>query len=406
MSVFLFILFETIIGIIDIDPATLTKVVENGVTYWIQYKGVIGYERRLYDSQIIYIKYEDSGVIERQSYTERLIRPFNIYRIVEQAQLIWTVTQASFKTIFTIPVNGMGRAKGLQTLSSAMNRYKEDISFNAETGELLINGKMNMPFNKEYWMPENENGKPEIETLTDQGPDLANSEQMKYYEEKLYKASKIPSSRFDKEMAATWFGTDPSQALRDEINFGRFTERLRSIFGQILVKPIKIQLALQMPEIKNDKRILEAIGVKFNSYNQFMELMEEQVDLTRLEHIQSLKDTFTTTDADGNEEHYFCDRFLIVKYLKMSDADLDMNEKFKLEDALKKKKQKEETGGDEEGSEGEEGEENEISKDDVSDILGQGSDKGEGSESEGPEEEGGNEIDKEMLGDVKPEGEG
>ena len=55
---------------------------------------------------------------------------------------------------------------------SAMNRYKEDISFNGDTGELLVNGKMNLPFNKEYWMPENENGTPQIETLVD-GEDWA-----------------------------------------------------------------------------------------------------------------------------------------------------------------------------------------------------------------------------------------
>ena len=95
---------HSITGIVDVDPAMLTKTVEDGITYWILFKGVTGQERKLLDSQIIYIKYEDSGVSDRQSYLERLIRPFNIYRIVEQAQVIWTVTHSSFKTIFTIPV--------------------------------------------------------------------------------------------------------------------------------------------------------------------------------------------------------------------------------------------------------------------------------------------------------------
>lgn len=42
----------------------------------------------------------------------------------------------------------------MQTLNSAMARYKEDIDFNTETGELKVNGRTNLPFNKEYWMPE------------------------------------------------------------------------------------------------------------------------------------------------------------------------------------------------------------------------------------------------------------
>lgn len=382
---------KNIIGIIDIDPATLTRVVENGTTYWVQFKGVLGKERRLLDAQIIYIKYEDSGVVERQSYIERLIRPFNVYRIVEQAQIIWTVTQSSFKTIFTIPVQGMSRARGLQTLNAAMNRYKEDISFNGDTGELKVNGKMMLPFTREYFMPENENGKPEMETLTDQGPSLMDSEQLKWFESKLYKMSKIPESRFDRENPSTWFGSDPSQQLRDEIKFSRFTTRLQHIFAEILLKPIRIQLALQIPDIKNDKRILNSVGLHFNSYNQFVELMEEQIDMTRMEHIQSLRDTFMTTDEEGNEEHYFSDEFLLVKYLKMSDADLELNAKYKAKERALKKNTKE----NEENSEDNGGE----NTDELDQELGI-----ENTE-ETPEEENNNEIDSEMNGDVQPESE-
>lgn len=393
---------KNIIGIIDIDPATLTRVVENGISYWVQFKDVLGKERRLLDAQVIYISYEDSGVVERQSYLERLIRPFNIYRIVEQAQIIWTVTQASFKTIFTIPLQGMTRARGLQTLNAAMNRYKEDISFNGDTGELKINGKMMLPFTREYFMPENENGKPEIETLTDPGPSLMDSEQLKWFESKLYKMSKIPQSRFDNDNPSTWFGTDPSQQLRDEIKFSNFTKRLQHVFSEILLKPIRIQLALQIPDIKNDKRILNSICLHFNSYNQFVELMEEQVDMTRIEHIQSLRDTFVTTDAEGNEEHYFDDEFLIVKYLKMSEADLELNAKYKELKKLRKKKDEDsgegEDGGDSDAGGGDEELDKELGLDDSDKGGDEGGDKDMESDSS-------DNIDAELSGDVKPESE-
>ena len=377
-----------ITGIVDIDPATLTRSVKDGVLTWTQFKGVIGQERNLLDSQVIYIKYEDSGVVERQSYLERLIRPFNIYRIIEQAQVIWTVTQASFKTMFTIPVNGMNRAKGMQTLNSAMNRYKEDISFNTETGELMVNGKANLPFNKEYWMPENENGKPEIETIVDQGPSLNDSDQLKYHLSKLYKMSKIPENRFDKESAATWFGTDPTQTLRDEINFGRFVSRLQNTFATIIIKPLQIQLVLSIPEMKNDKRILDAIGFKYNSYNQFNEMMDLEVDTKRMEYIQTIRDAFMTTDAEGNEKRFFSDKFLILRYLKMSEADLEWNEKCKLEEKENEEAEQEENGGDEEmdngGQEENEGDENAADTGMESDTGDQGSDS-------------------EMMGDVQPD---
>ena len=386
---------KSITGIVDIDPATITKTVEDGVTYWVQFKDVMGRERKLLDSQIIYIKYEDSGVSSRQSYLERLIRPFNIYRIVEQAQVIWTVTQSSFKTMFTIPISGMNKAKGMQTLSQAMNRYKEDISFNTETGELQVNGKMNMPFNKEYWMPENENGKPEIETLVDSGPQLNDSDQLKYFEEKLFKMSKIPSSRFDKDAQSTWFGTDPTQQLREEINFGRFVGRIRNAFAEIMLKPLRIQLSLSIPDIKNDKRILDSISLRFNSYNQFEEMANIEIMTKRVEFIGTMKDSLTVTDSEGEEQPYFSPKFLILKYLKMSEADLELNEKYKKEEELLKKLKEgsnNDDGADEEDtdSEGEEG------GDDLD--LGLGGDEG----GEGGEEDDSS-IDDEMMGDVQPE---
>lgn len=376
---------HTILGIVDLDPATLTKTIDKdtGITYWIQYKDIMGRERKLLDAQVIYIKYEDSGVIDRQSYLERLIRPFNIYRIIEQAQVIWTVTQSSFKTMFTIPVGGMNRARGQQTLSQAMNRYKEDITFNSETGELKVNGRTNMPFNKEYWMPENENGRPQIETLVDNGPQLNDSEQLKYHLSKLYKMSKIPETRFDKEAQQTWFGSDPTATLRDEINFSRFVSRLRNTFGIILLKPIQILVSIMLPNLKNDKRILNAISLRWNSYNQFEEMMNIDIDTKRIEFISTLKDTFIEIDAEGNETPYFSMKFLITRYLKMSDADLEFNEKCKLEDKERAKAA---------SQEGEEGGED----------MGGDADLGdEGGESPEDDEAGG--LDAEMLGDVQPE---
>lgn len=381
---------KSIIGIIPIDPTIITrKVDQDGTEKWIMFKDMVGLERTLLSSQIIYVKYSerDDGV-DRQSYLERLIRPFNIYRIIEQAQIIWTTTQASFKMMFTIPVAGMNKARGLQTLQSAMNRYKEEITFNSETGELLTNGKVNQIFNKEYWMPENENGKPEIETLVDNGPQLNDSDQLTYHLNKLYKISKIPLGRFDKDAQATWFGSDPTAVLRDEINFGRFVNRLRATWSEIILKPLRIQVSLSIPDIKNDKRILDAISLRFNTYNQFTEMMEIEIDTKRVEFIQTMHDSLTTQDAEGNDVSFFSQKFLVLKYLKMSEADLELNEKYLLEEKFKKKS----GNGEEEEDTGGADEEENAPEDDM------------GNEDEGSaEDEKGNDLDSEMLGDVQPE---
>lgn len=324
-----------IIGMVPIDAATLTRKYENGKWYWVQYKGIQGKERKLLDSQIVYITYQDTNVINRLSYLERLVRPFNIYRIIEQAQIVWTVTNAQYKMKFTIPTKNMNRVLAQQTLNSAMNKYKEDIKFTADTGELTINGQVNMPFNKEYWMPDNENGTPEIETIGGEGPELNDNDQLRFFKNMLYKISKIPLSRFDQESGDAWFGSDASSYARTEIDFGRYVTRLRNTFSQIILKPLQIQLCLDIPELVENKEILDCIQLHYKSYNLFEELMEMDLMQKRVEFIQTMKDGMVDMDQEGNEIKFWSSEFLVKKYLHLSEADLNLNNKLKQEEIEK-----------------------------------------------------------------------
>lgn len=323
---------KEIIGLIPLDPATLTKKYENNKWYWIQYKGIQGKERKLLDSQVIYVPFQETNSVNRLSYLERLIRPFNIYRIIEQAQLIWTITNSSYKMKFTIPVKGMNKTMGMQTLSSAMNRYKEDIKFVSDTGEITINGQATMPFNKEYWFPENDSGSPEVETLGGDGPELNDNDQLKFFKNQLYKVSKIPLSRFDQESGETWFGADATSVARTEIDFARYVNRMRNQFAQIILKPLKLQLALSIPELQDNRAFLESISLQYKSYNLFEEMMEMELMQKRVEFIQSMKESMVDMDIEGNEIKYFSSKFLVQKYLKYSSEDIKLNNKLKQEE--------------------------------------------------------------------------
>lgn len=323
---------KRIIGLVPLDPATLTRKFDNNKWYWVQFKGMTGRERKLLDSQVIYIAYQSTDSIVRTSYLERLIRPFNLYRIIEQAQLIWTITNASFKMRFTIPVKGMNKVNGTQTLNAAMAKYREDIKFQSDTGELTINGQSNLPFNKEYWLPESDSGSPQIETLGGDGPDLADNDQLKFFKNQLYKISKVPLNRFDQESGETWFGTDPSSVARTEIDFSRFVTRLRNIFSQIMIKPLQLQLACDFKDLEDNRQILEAVSLQYKSYNLFEEMMEQDLMQKRVEFVQTMKDSLSDMDTEGNEIKFFSSKFLVQKYLKLSPQDLTLNDKMKQEE--------------------------------------------------------------------------
>jgi hypothetical protein len=233
---------------------------------------------------------------------------------------------------FTIPVKGMNKATGSQTLNAAMNRYKEDIKFMSDTGELTINGQAQMPFNKEYWLPESDAGTPEIEPIGGDGPELMDSDYLKFFKNQLYKVSKIPLNRFDQEGGEAWFGTDATSYARTEIDFARYVQRMRNTFAQIMIKPLQLQLCLDIPELQDNQAFLTCIQLHYKSYNLFEELMEIELMTKRVEHIQNMKDSMIDMDKEGNEIKYFSSKFLVQKYLKLSDADIKLNEKYKQEE--------------------------------------------------------------------------
>jgi hypothetical protein len=116
---------------------------------------------------------------------------------------------------------------------------------------------------------------------------------------------------------------------RTEIDFGRFVTRLRNKFSQIMIKPLQLQLALSIPELADNREVLEAVSLQYKSYNLFEEMMEMDLMQKRVDFIQSMKDGMVDMDQNGNEIKFWSSKFLVQKYLKLSDADLKLNEKLK-----------------------------------------------------------------------------
>jgi len=332
-----------IIGFKELDPQSLVHGVdtETGKVKWVQYKGQGVKEKTLWDSQIIYISYSQVNSPQRTSYVERLIRAFNMLRIMEHTRIIWAVTNSSFKTKFVIPVGGKSKTRAKQSLAQLMNSYREVVDFDFDSGEMTTNGKPMMPFNKEYWLPSKDGEQPEIENVGGDGPDLGDTESLKYFADRLKLASKIPFSRFDRDGGSTW-DLEASGMMRDEIKFAKFIDRLRSIFQEILVKPLYLQLCLNHPELKNDVAFKSGLGVKWVKDNVFEELKEMELMSKRVDFIGNMKTQLSTMDENMTEIPYFDLGWLIKRYGGFTQDDLKANERAKKRADLEKEGYKEE----------------------------------------------------------------
>lgn len=334
---------KKLIGVIPIDPLTFTEFWQDGVRFWVQDpKFTMNNVRRvLHDSQIVILEWDDS--YNRLSYLERLIRPYNIYRTLERAKVNWYIMNSMFRLMFVIPTAHKGRSRAAQTLASAMARYKDDIDFDDATGVLKVNGKVNVSAGREYWLAETDSGKPDISTVGGDGPDLSEIGSISYFEGKVYKRSKIPIDRFDPSASDTW-SMDPTAQQRSEIKFSNFVNRIRSAWAVVILKPLLTQLVLSIPEIGEDREILDAITLEYEHVNVFNELANMELVSKRIEHIDQLRTALSDELPDGTIRPYFSKEFLINKFLKWSVEELDNNKKLskkEYEDYVKIKKESE-----------------------------------------------------------------
>ena len=91
-------------------------------------------------------------------------------------------------------------------------------------------------------------------------------------------------------------------------------------------------MALAFPELQNNRQILEAVSLKYQSYNLFEELMDMEIMQKRVDFIQTVKESMVDMDMEGNEIKYFSSEFLVQKYLHLSDQDIKLNAKLKQEE--------------------------------------------------------------------------
>ena len=346
---------KKVIGFKELDSSSLVPTVEQQpdgtfLDVWIQYPDNPQLTRKLYDSQIIYISYaKGGGSSVRVSYIERVIRSFNLLRIMEHTRVIWNVMNSSYRLTMTVPIGTRSPQKAKQTLGELMSIYKEDIRLNSDSGELLVDGRPKIQFFKNYLMPSSPNGTPDLQPLANSGDATAFSDTkaLQYFADKLRIDSKIPTGRFGREdsgsSGAITFNADGVE--QEEIRFSKFINRLRSIYQEIIIKPLWVQVCLDHPELKNDYILKAELGLDYVKENIFLKRKEQEVMQIRKDQIIKL---YGLKNSKGSG--YFDLDFLSEKWMGLTYDQLMINKKLK--EKLAEEKAKEEAEGEEGTEEG------------------------------------------------------
>ena len=149
------------------------------------------------------IVYVPSGLLDSNSgrvisYLHKAIKPVNQLRMIEDAIVIYRISRAPERRIFYIDVGNLPKIKAEQYLKDVMNRYRNKLVYDANTGEIR-DDRNHMSMLEDFWLPRREGGRgTEITTLPG-GANLGEIEDIVYFQRKLYRSLNVPISRLEAE---------------------------------------------------------------------------------------------------------------------------------------------------------------------------------------------------------------
>jgi len=275
------------------------------------------------------ITYCTSGLVDRNknrvlSYLHKAIKALNQLRMIEDSLVIYRLSRAPERRIFYIDVGNLPKVKAEQYLKEVMSRYRNKLTYDAQTGEVRDDRKY-MSMMEDFWLPRREGGRgTEITTLPG-GQNLGELTDIEYFQKKLYRALGIPESRIAAEGGFN-LGRS-SEILRDELKFAKFVGRLRKRFAHMFNDMLKTQLILKNIVTPEDwNKMVDHIQYDFLYDNQFAELKETEMIQGRLGNLAQIEPYIGK---------YYSTEFVRKRVLRQTDQEIEEID-IQIEDEIQK----------------------------------------------------------------------
>ena len=263
------------------------------------------------------VSYCPSGVVDMHkgtviSYLNKAIKPVNQLRMIEDALVIYRISRAPERRIFYIDVGNLPKVKAEAYLKDVMNRYRNKLVYDAKTGEIR-DDRNHMSMLEDFWLPRREGGRgTEITTLPG-GSNLGEIDDIKYFQQKLYRSLNVPISRLEAENSFSIGRSD--NITRDELKFTKFVQKLRKKFCVLFMDILKTQLVLKgVIAIEEWDKMKEHIQFDFMQDGHFTELKNAEILQNRLDMLGQIESYVGT---------YFSKEYVKKNVLRMNDEEIE-----------------------------------------------------------------------------------
>ena len=250
------------------------------------------------------------------SHLHKAIRPLNQLRMLEDATVIYRISRAPERRVFYIDVGNLPKIKAEQYLREIMQKYKNKLVYDAQTGEIRDDRRFQTML-EDFWLPRREGGKGTEITTLPPGQNLGEIEDVLYFQKKLYKSLNVPVSRLEAENGFSLGRA--SEITRDELKFSKFIARLRLRFSHLFDRLLETQLLLKGVCTRAEwQQIKEEISYDYISDLHFTEMKEAEVMKERLGLLG---------DIDGYVGKYFSEAWIRKNVLKQTEDDIEQMNK-------------------------------------------------------------------------------
>ena len=246
-------------------------------------------------------------------YLHKALKTANQLAMMEDALVIYRISRAPERRIFYIDVGNLPKAKAEQYLADTMNKYRNKLVYNADTGEIK-DDRRHMSMLEDFWLPRREGGRgTEITTLPG-GQNLADIDDIEYFKKKLYRSLNVPVTRME---ADNGFNMGRSSEIsRDELKFNKFTRRLQAKFARVFTDMLRTQIILKnIMKADEFDAIADFIKYDFATDNHFTELKEQEIMKERLDLLSS---------AESYIGKYFSNSYVRKNILNQTDEEIEV----------------------------------------------------------------------------------
>ena len=261
------------------------------------------------------IVYVPSGFYDRSrgivlSYLDKVIKPLNNLRSLEDSKVVHTLARAPMRRAFYIDVDGLSPSAGEQHIRETAARFRNKIDYDSKTGAVL-NNRSYQAMMEDLWLPRRDGKNTEIDILEGSG-DLLDMPSIQHYKKNVFQSLNVPTSRLEPDQGFGW-GRD-AEISREELKFNKFIVRLRHNFSKLFNDLLKTQLSVKgIMSVSDWDNLSIDVNYEWKSEMHYEEMQKLEILQKRLDVLRDVVDY---------QDEYYSDEYIRKIVLGQSEQEI------------------------------------------------------------------------------------